>query len=96
MSRGLGRAARVGGDVVRHRVAAYAGVAAAVVGGSVALLVVVAMALAGVGPGLGTGALIVGGVALVAALVARTTVRRVPLGALAMFVARRIARRAGR
>ena len=92
--RELGRlAAETGFDVVRGRVAVYAGVVVALAAGGLALLGCLIAALAGAGPGLDTGALIVIGTAIGAGLLARALVNRVTVGAIAALIARRVARR---
>ena len=89
----LGRAGRVGEDIVKARLAVYAGVGAAAVVGGLALLVVVVLALTGAGPGLGASAVIVVAAAVLGGALARVLVMRLSVLALVAFAARRLGRR---
>jgi len=92
----LREAGRVGEDVVRARLATYLGGAAAILAGCLTLVVLVALALIGTGPGLVGSVLLIPVVALLAGLVARAATRRLSVAAIAAFAARRVARRRGR
>jgi hypothetical protein len=85
-------AGRVGEEIVRARIAFYLGGVAAVTFGGLALLVVLVLAIAGTGPGLGPSVLIVAAVALVGALGARAVVRRVSVATVTALAGRLIAR----
>ncbi len=87
-----GQVARTGADLVRARLAAFAGVAAAVVGAVFALGGCAIAAILGNGPSfLGLLAIVIGS-ALVCGVIARAIVRRIDVVALAALVARRAAR----
>ena len=91
-----GQVARTGTDVVQARVASFAGIAAAVIGGVFALGGCAIAAVLGNGPGFLALVAIVLGVALVCGILARAVVRRINVVVLATMVARRAASRGRR
>ncbi len=86
------RAARAGTEVVQRRLASFAGIAAAVVGGIFALGGCAIAAVSGSGPGVLGLLAIVAGVTIVCGLVARAVVIRLDVVALGALIARRATR----
>lgn len=91
-----GQVARTGTDVVQARVASFAGIVAAAIGGVFALGGCAIAAVLGDGPGfLGLVAIVLG-VALVCGFLTRAIVRRINVAVLATMIARRAASRGRR